>query len=377
MNLSIDKELFEPALPLDQLETPSVVIDLDIMEKNLNRMSEYCRAHGLALRPHTKTHKIPELAHMQIQKGACGVTVAKPGEAEVMFEGGVRDLLVAYPVFQPAKAARLAELAREANVCVSLDSDVAARGLSQAAAAAGVEIAVLVEVDVGLGRCGLPAGQPAVDLARLVAGLPGLRFKGLMFYPGHIRDLDGTHQSALAQLRGLLESLYQLFATQGLKLAVVSGGSTPTALLSHQLRGVTEIRPGTYIFNDTTTVYCGACAWEDCAVSVVTTVVSTAVQGRAIVDGGSKTFSSDLLRSGPARGFGHVREDPDIYFEKMNEEHGYLDITRASGRLKVGDRLRIIPNHVCTTVNMHNVVYGMKGGQVGCRWRVAARGLVQ
>lgn len=376
MELSIDKEIFDPPLPLEQLQTPALVINLDVMRRNLERLAGYCREHRLALRPHTKTHKIPDLAHLQVKLGACGVTVAKPGEAEVMLDAGLKDLMVAYPIVQPAQAERLAKMARQARILVSLDSASAAENLSRAAIGCGVEFEVLVETDVGLGRCGLPPDGAVVELARTVSKLGGLRFEGLMFYPGHIRDLDGSHRAQLDQLRLTLESLYRLFDRQRLPLQVVSGGSTPTALLSHQLPGLTEIRPGTYIFNDTNTVYCGACKWEDCALFVATTVVSDAVAGRAIIDGGSKTFSSDQLRSGPARGFGYVCEDPEIYFEKMNEEHGYLDVRRASRRLNVGDRLSIIPNHVCTAVNMHDAVYGMRDNRVICSWRVAGRGKV-
>jgi len=362
---------------VQDLETPAVLIDLDVMERNLARMAEYCRQHGLALRPHTKTHKIPELAHRQIKSGASGITVAKLGEAEVMVQAGLTDILIAYPIVGREKAARLAALAERASLMVSLDSEEAARDISRSAQERGVRVGVLVELDVGFRRCGLQRPEEAVALARLIQDLPNVDFRGLMFYPGHFMVPEPERRQLLEDVNARLHRVYEAFDRAGLPIEIVSGGSTPTAYLSHEFAGVTEIRPGMYIFNDRTMVGLGVARVEDCALSVLVTVVSTSVPGRAIVDGGSKTFSNDRYRAGDGRGFGLVREDPEAEVEALSEEHGHLDISRSLRRYRVGERLTIIPNHVCTVMNLHDEVYGVRGDQVEAVWRVAARGRVR
>ncbi len=362
---------------VQDLETPAVLIDLDVMERNLARMAEYCRQHGLALRPHTKTHKIPELAYRQIKSGASGITVAKLGEAEVMVQAGLADILIAYPIVGREKAARLAALAERASLMVSLDSEEAVRGISRSAQERGVRVGVLVELDVGFRRCGLQRPEEAVALARLIQDLPNVDFRGLMFYPGHFMVSEPERRRLLEDVNVRLRRFYEAFDRAGLLIAIVSGGSTPTAYSSHEFAGVTEIRPGMYIFNDRTMVGLGVARLEDCALSVLVTVVSTSVSGRAIVDGGSKTFSNDRYRAGDGRGFGLVREDPEAEVEALSEEHGHLDISRSLRRYRVGERLTIIPNHVCTVMNLHDEVYGVRGDQVEAVWRVAARGRVR
>ncbi len=362
---------------IDDLDTPAVLIDLDIMERNLARMAQYCRQHGLALRPHTKTHKIPELAHRQIASGARGITVAKLGEAEVMIQAGLTDILIAYPLVGQPKTARLAALAERASLKVSLDSEEAARGISRSARERGVRIGLLVELDVGFRRCGVERAEEAVSLARCIQDLPNVDFCGLMFYPGHFMVPEPQRRELLQEVNARLHRVYEAFDRAGLPCEIVSGGSTPTAWISHEFAGVNEIRPGMYIFNDRTMVGLGVARPEDCALSVLVTVVSTSVSGRAIVDGGSKTFSQDRYRAGDGRGFGLVKEDPDAELEALSEEHGHLNIARSSRRYRVGERLTIIPNHVCAVLNLHDEVYGVRGDQVEAVWRVAARGRVQ
>jgi D-serine deaminase-like pyridoxal phosphate-dependent protein len=360
-----------------ELETPAVLIDLDVMERNLARMAEYCRRHGLALRPHTKTHKIPELAHRQMASGASGITVAKLGEAEVMIQAGLTDVLIAYPIVGREKAARLAALAERASLTVALDSEEAVRDISRSAQERGVRLGLLVELDIGFRRCGVQRPDEAVALARLIHDLPNVDFRGVMFYPGHFMAPEPERRQLLEDANTRLRRFYDAFERAGLSIGVVSGGSTPTAFISHEFLGVTEIRPGMYIFNDRTMVGLGVARPEDCALSILVTVVSTSVSGRAIVDGGSKTFSTDRYRAGAGRGFGLVCEDPEAEVEALSEEHGHLDISRSSRRYRVGERLRIIPNHVCTVMNLHDEVYGIRGDQVEAVWRVAARGRVR
>ncbi len=359
------------------LDTPALLIDLDIMERNLRRAADYAAAHGLRLRPHTKTHKIPALGRRQLELGAAGLTVAKVGEAEVMLCAGPEDLLLAYPVVGARKLERLVEIARRLRLSVALDSLAVARPLSEAAASAGVEIGVLAEADVGLGRVGVAPGEDLVELARSLHRLPGLVFEGVAFYPGHIKRFDEEGRRAWARLQETLDSMLASLHRAGISPRIVSGGSTPTLFESHTLPGLNEIRPGTYIFNDRNTVLSGACSWEDCAATVLTTIVSTARPGQIIIDGGSKTFSSDRLVHAGDNGFGRVLEAPEAVFWNMNEEHGYVNVAACRQEFRVGDRLRVIPNHICVAVNLHERVYGVRGDLVEEIWTVAGRGKLQ
>jgi D-serine deaminase-like pyridoxal phosphate-dependent protein len=362
---------------VSEIDTPALVVDLDIMERNLRRVADYSREHGLRLRPHTKTHKSPRIGRRQLESGAAGLTVAKVSEAEVMVGAEPSDLLVAYPIIGRSKLERLMEVARRTRVTVALDSTFAARQLSDAARAAQVSIGVLAEVDVGLGRVGVSPGEPLVNLAQCIAKLPHLTLEGITFYPGQIKDLEEPGRRALAQLSDLVRSMLSDFRAAGIEVKIVSGGSTPTLFHSHLVEGLTEIRPGTYVYNDISTVNSGACAMEDCAASVLATVVSTARPGQMIIDGGSKTFSSDRPVNSSEVTFGHLVEAPGARYHKMNEEHGYIDMTRAEREFQVGDRVHVIPNHICVAVNLHEQMYGIRGDQVEEIWKVEARGKLQ
>lgn len=364
-------------LHISDLDTPAILIDLDIMERNLRKLADYGREHNIRIRPHTKTHKIPALARKQIELGAAGLTVAKVGEAEVMLGADPPDLLVAYPIIGANKLQRLMNIAKQTNVAVSLDSLFVAEQLSQAAGNAPNGIGVLAEVDVGLGRVGVAPGEPLLDLIREICRLPNLRFEGLAFYPGQIKSLDEAGQQALRELGQLLEQTITEVRRAGFEPRIVSGGSTPTLFHSHLLPGLNEIRPGTYIFNDRNTVLSGACELSECAASIMVTVVSTAKSGQMIVDGGSKTFSSDRPSAGSEVSFGQVVEAPHAVFTKMNEEHGFVDLHRSERRFTTGERVRIIPNHICVAMNLHECVYGIRGDQVEQIWRVEGRGKLQ
>jgi D-serine deaminase-like pyridoxal phosphate-dependent protein len=231
---------------------------------------------------------------------------------------------------------------------------------------------VLVEIDVGLARVGVTPAE-ALALTRAIQGLPGLDWRGITFYPGHIKDQNAEKLAALSQTVG---SVVAEFIAAGLKPEIVSGGSTPALYHSHEVEGLTEIRPGTYVFNDLNTVASGACSLDDCAASVLVTVVSHVDADRMIVDGGSKTFSSDRLSSG-GPGHGRVIEAPGAVFHKMNEEHGFIDLSRAERSFKIGEKVRIIPNHICVAVNLHEYVYGVRGGKAEEVWNVEGRGKLQ
>jgi D-serine deaminase-like pyridoxal phosphate-dependent protein len=363
-------------MTVSELDTPALLVDLDIMERNLSRVAGYAREHALRLRPHTKTHKSVSLARRQIALGAAGLTVAKVGEAEVMLGAEPDDVLVAFPIVGHTKLARLMEVARRTRVTVALDNVVAARQLSDAARAAQVEIGVLAEMDVGLGRVGVAPGE-VLALAQTMEKLPHLRFEGITFYPGQIKSLDDAGLAEMSRVSEVLQSVLDQFRTAGVEARIVSGGSTPTLFHSHELHGMTEIRPGTYVFNDINTIRSGACALEDCAASILATVVSTARPGHMIIDGGSKTFSSDRLSNSAEVTFGHLVEAPGARFHKMNEEHGFIDLTHADAEFHVGDRVHMIPNHICVAVNLHERVYGIRGEKVEEVWTVDARGKLQ
>lgn len=360
---------------IEDLETPAIAVDLNVLESNIRSMAGYTRAHNLKLRPHTKTHKIPVIAGMQVEAGSRGITVAKVGEAEVMAAAGFDDLLVHYPMYGRQKADRLAQIAKTCAVTVALDSPESAAALSEAAAAAGVTFGILIEIDTGMRRCGVGTAAEAEALAQRVATMPGVRFRGITTFPGHVWLAPAQQAEALGAVSVKLQSVIDRLRSSGFECEVVSGGSTPTARNSHLIPQLTEIRPGTYVFNDRNTYGVGACTIDECALRVLVTVVSTAVAGRAIVDGGSKTFAADRMLSGTQTGFGYVVEHPDLEIASMSEEHGHMDLNGAT--LHVGDRLSVIPNHVCPCVNLHNSVYYHRGGVVEGCWDVAARGHVR
>jgi D-serine deaminase-like pyridoxal phosphate-dependent protein len=359
-----------------ELATPALIIDLDVAERNLDRMADYCRGHNLKLRPHTKTHKTVEFAGMQLERGAIGLTVAKVGEAEVMAQSGAKQILVAHPIFGQEQLQRLARVAAETEVLIAIDHEATAQAISRAAVRHGCEFGILVEFDAGFHRCGLAPGSSCTELADAVEKLPGLRLRGLMTYFGNIWGSKEERRAQIASTASAVEQAIAAFQKERLPIEIVSGGSTPAADFSHQIPGLTEIRPGTYIFNDLNTYYQGVCRLEDCAARVLTTVISTAVPGHAMVDAGSKTISSDTLGSGPMKGYGYVEGNPATSLLKLNEEHGYLD-TSQGRRFQMGEVLTVIPNHVCTCINMHDEVFLVRGEQVIGSWKVAARGKIR
>ncbi len=362
---------------VSELDTPAVVVDLDVLQRNLQEMAEYSSSHGLSLRPHTKTHKIPAIARMQVRSGARGITVAKLGEAELMAREGFDDILIAYPLVGQPKLARLAALARKVRMTVSTDSLEVAEGISSAARDAGTSIRLLAEMDAGLRRCGVQTPEELVALAQGMTRLPNVEFAGFMFFPGQVRVSPPEQVPVLRAIDARLQQSQDKLYRSGIAIQIVSGGSTPTAYQSHQMKTVTEIRPGTYVFNDMNTASIGATDVAHCALTVHVTVVSVAVKGRAIVDGGSKTFSSDPLRGGEGHGYGYLIEQPEVVLEAMSEEHGHLNTDASSHRFRIGERLRFIPNHVCTTVNMHNEIWGARGEDIVEHWTVEGRGLIR
>jgi D-serine deaminase-like pyridoxal phosphate-dependent protein len=358
---------------LESLMTPAALVDVDRMQANLARMAAYTKRHGLALRPHTKTHKSADLARRQLTHGASGLTVATLLEGETMMAAS-SDVLLAHPPLGDAKLRRLVQMAKHVRTTVALDSPEALAGVARAADRGRVEVGVLVELDLGMKRVGVADPRRTVELARGAVAASCLEFRGVLFYPGHIREPVAEQGPALQAVNdGLAEHLEALRAA-GLEAEVVSGGSTPTAYVSHEIAGLTEIRPGTYIFNDRTTSSIGACAWEDCAYSVLATVVSTAVPGQAVVDAGAKALAREELRAPDATGYAALLDRPDVVVSGLSEEHGILDLRQTDWRPAVGERVRIVPNHVCVSVNLQNRIWGVRGERIEESWLVEARG---
>jgi D-serine deaminase-like pyridoxal phosphate-dependent protein len=342
--------------------TPAAVIDLDRVERNIARIQAACDAAGVANRPHIKTHKSPMLARRQIEAGAKGITCQKLGEAEVMADAGVDDILISYNLLGDEKMARLAALQGKANMTVAADNAVVIDGLPQAAAMSGRPLSVVIECDTGRKRAGVETPTEAIALARQVAASKGLAFAGFMLYPTEDgwTEAQSFYDEALAGVR-----------EHGLDAAMVSTGGSPNLKNLGKLKGATEHRPGTYIYNDRMQMAAGVATLEDCALTIYSTVVSRAAPERGILDAGSKTLTSD---SGGLDGFGLILEHPEARIARFAEEHGFLDLARSNTRPNVGDVVRIVPNHVCVVVNMMDEVVMVRGDEIVGILPVAARG---
>jgi len=350
---------------VEELDTPVVTVELDIVAANIRKMQAYCDRHGIRFRPHIKTHKIPELGRLQVQAGAQGITCQKLGEAEVFADAGFDDIFIPYNLVGPAKLKRLVALARRVRVSVAVDSALVAEGISVAAATAGVAVPLLVECDTGAARTGVQSPAEALALAQRIARLPGVRFAGLMTFPTHPRTTPPF----------LEESLY-LLARAGLQAETVSGGGTPQSWQVHEMPAITEHRAGTYVYNDSNTLAAGTATLDECAMRVLMTVVSRPTADRAILDGGSKTLSADrLLWRDPS--YGTIVEYPQASIYGYSEEHANVDLSRCERKPALGERVTVIPNHCCTVSNLHDEILGVRGGVVELTWRVRARGLVR
>jgi D-serine deaminase-like pyridoxal phosphate-dependent protein len=343
--------------------TPAAVIDMDRVERNIARIQAACDAAGVANRPHIKTHKSPLLAKLQIAAGAKGITCQKLGEAEVMADAGIDDILVSYNLIGEEKMTRLGALQAKANMTVAADNSTVIAGLPQAAAASGRPLAVVVECDTGRKRAGVETPAEAIALAREIAASKGLLFAGFMLYPTEAGWIEAQrfYDEALAGARA-----------HGLDAAMVSTGGTPNLKNVGKLKGATEHRPGTYIYNDRMQVAAGVATWDDCALHIYSTVVSRAGPDRGILDAGSKTLTSDT--GGGLDGHGLILEHPEAKIARFAEEHGFLDLTRSNTRPVVGDVVRIVPNHVCVVVNMMDEVVMVRGDEILGTLAVAARG---
>jgi D-serine deaminase-like pyridoxal phosphate-dependent protein len=371
---------------ITDLRTPCVLVDHPRIERNIERMQSAAESRGLRLRPHAKTHKCPDLARVQIGRGAVGICCAKLGEAEVFAEAGISDIRLPYPL-HPSNADRVLRLLDRTHLSFIVDHAVIARQWSDAMTNAGREVDVLVKVDVGFHRCGIDPGDPAaaefvVDVARL----PGLRLKGLLSHAGHAYGA-GSEEDAAAIAAHEAETMTALAAAvraRGIDIEEISVGATPTARFSVQQQGLTEVRPGNYIYFDRTQVGLGAAAWDDCALTVLARVVSRPARDRIIFDSGSKTLTNDLARGfTPQPGYGAVMTgleetvpDASLLIERLSEEHANVRSLDGASRLEPGDLVRIVPNHSCVVSNLVDSVWLVGGGEVLDRLDVSARGRI-
>jgi len=359
---------------IHDLETPSVLIDLDRLERNITRMAARAREAGVALRPHAKTHKVPEIGWMQMRAGAIGLSLAKTSEAEVFAKYGFPDLFIAYPVVSPSKAERLVALSRRVKLSVGIDSMEGATVLGEAAARAGETLSVSLKVDSGFHRVGV-APEEAVSMGTRVASMRGLILGGVFTHAGqayHRTDPLEIQKDSATEAAIVAEAAEGL-RKAGVPIETVSVGSTPTSRFGFAYQGLTEARPGNYVYLDRTQVGLQTCAFEDCAMSILATVVSVSGQDRAVLDSGSKTLALDMTRPRPD-GYGLVI-GTESRLSGLSEEHGMVAVAKGDA-FKVGQRVRVLPNHACVVSNLHNRVYGVRGERVEAVFEVAARGCV-
>lgn len=349
----------------DEIQTPAVLVDIDVAKRNIERFQAYADSHGLKVRPHIKTHKLPAIAEMQLDAGAVGITCQKVSEAEAMVAGSDRldDVLITYNILGEDKLAALVALSRKVKLAVVADNTIVIDGLSAAFAAAGATLNVFVECNTGADRCGVGTPQEAAELAARIHAAPGIAFAGLMTYP----PVGGV-----AKVQAFMTGAKALIEAKGIAVPTITSGGSPDMMLAHLAPVTTEFRPGTYVYNDRSLVARGVTTWDDCALTVLATVVSVPAPDRAIIDAGSKTLTSDLLG---LTGHGHVLGRPDISIDQLSEEHGRLRSEGDIG-LEVGQRLRIVPNHACVVTNMVDGVYVHGKDRAPELWPVPARGKI-
>ncbi|WP_269931096.1 D-TA family PLP-dependent enzyme [Aminobacter sp. HY435] len=349
----------------EKIQTPAVLVDLDVARRNIERFQAYADSHGLKVRPHIKTHKMPAIAEMQLDAGAVGITCQKISEAEAMVAGSDRltDVLITYNILGDDKLHALLDLSRKVRVAVVADNATVVDGLSAAYAAAGATLEVFVECNTGADRCGVGLPSEAAELAARIDAAPGLQFAGLMTYP----PVGGAEK-----VQAFMTAAKDLIEAKGIAVPVITSGGSPDMMTAHLAPVATEFRPGTYVYNDRSLVARGVTSWDDCALTVLATVVSVPAPNRAIIDAGSKTLTSDLLG---LVGHGHVLGRPDISIDQLSEEHGRLRSEGDIG-LTVGQRIRIVPNHACVVTNMVDGVYVYGKNRAPELWPVPARGKI-
>src|SRR5215213_11220038 len=359
------------------LDTPLIAVDLDLLDRNISEMASLAASYCVSLRPHAKTHKSPHIARMQLEAGAIGLTCAKLGEAEVLVDqGGITDILIAYPIVGEVKIQRLLQLLDRARIVIAVDTYQAATPLSQAVSSADRTLDIYLEVNTGQDRAGARAGQEAVELAVAIASLPGLHLTGVMTHEGHAGFSAPDDIATIAENAGqALVDTAERVRSQGIPVTDVSVGSTPASWFTPRVAGITEMRPGTYVFNDNNAFRHGRIGPDRCAARVVSTVVSRPAPDRAIIDAGSKALALDPSLSHP--GHGYIVGHRGATIARLSEEHGVVTLPDGETGFDVGDRVEIIPNHICPAVNLTDELVMVRNGHVVDRWPVAARGKVR
>lgn len=359
-----------------ELDTPVLVVDEAILQQNIDEMASVAKQLGVNLRPHMKTHKTYEVARRQIEAGATGIMCAKLSEAEIMADGGIDDIVIGFSVVGEPKNRRLLALMDRIEVTVAVDSFEAAERLSRAMAAAGRELPLYLEINTGHDRNGVLAGSEAVKLAVAIERLPGVRIVGIMTHEGHANQQppDLIESVAVAAGEAMVDAAEKIRAA-GIPIETVSVGSTPAAHYTATVPGVTEIRPGTYVFRDTMGFRYGTYGPDRCAARILATVSNRPAANRAILDAGSKTLTSDKSAGFP--GFGYIVGYPEAIIDRLSEEHGVVETEGPLKGLEIGERVEVIPNHICPCVNLHDSMVIVRDGQVVDEWKVAARGAIR
>ena len=348
-------------MKVEELDTPFLLVDLDALEDNIERAQAYCDKHGVGLRPHIKTHKCLEIAHMQMARGAMGIVAQKLGEAEVMVDGGVdKDTLIPYNIIGPQKLERLTKLTTRTRLTVAADSEYTVRGLSEACFSAGVEVGVVIEI--GQGRTGVETADQAAELGALVERSPGVEMRGLMIMP------------STPELRPIIQEFLAKLDAKGLPHPIVSGGASPCLWTAHEIPEVTEHRAGEYPVGGMKHLAIGTHTVAQCAARVLMTVVSRPKVDSAILDGGTKALSAATHHDDRGASIGHIIEFPEAHFSGASEEHGQVDVSQCDPKPQIGDRVQVIPVHPCPTFNEHDEIAAVRKGEVEAIWPVAARG---
>ena len=349
------------------LDTPALLVDLDMMENNIRIMANRCKSNGLFWRPHSKGHKTPAIAHKQIEAGALGITCAKLSEAEIMAASGIRDILVANQIVGHQKATRLAHLQRQAKVMVGVDDPIHIQTISDAAQKASTTVPILVEVNIGMDRCGVAPGKPALVLAQQADAAPNVIFAGIMGYEGHAMTLpDPEKEKACREAIAHLESTKDLIEKEGLKVDIVSAGGTGTLAFTPEFPGITEIQAGGGIFMDTFYKNDLNVQGLDQALTILTAILSHAEPHRAVADAGRKTTSNQFSLP-------EVKDITGITVAGLSAEHALLELNNPSKQIKIGDKLELISGYSDMTVFLHDQIYGIRNDHVETVWNILGR----
>ncbi len=364
---------------LVELDTPALVVDVDIMEDNLLWGQEKANKAGLKLRPHTKTHRTPRLAKKQLDLGAKGITVAKVGEAEVMAEEGIEDIFIANEVVGDIKLERIYQLNKRIKLAIGVDNSIQVKWLSQKFADSVRPIEVLIDVDTGDARTGIQPGEPLLKLAKNIVNLPGIKLRGIFTHDGHsygAKSISDVKQIFKDSQEEMIRT-DRILRNEGIDIEEISVGSTPSFLVADISPGITEIRPGTYIFMD---VAQGNLLgnYDRCALTILATITNRPTPNRVVIDAGTKALTSYVRGSGicQTKGHGLLQDNPAIHIESLSDEHGVFTVA-SENEYPIGNKLQVIPNHACPTCNLYDYIYGVSKGIVVFKWPILARGKSQ